>query len=669
MKILTLFNFFDLFFTSLIEKNIYFISILFQNNKYLAISILVILFIILYIPSYLQYKKNIKLINGKDYDAFIYFHSLRISNIYITLCKVFLYMVFNVIFILYLRSLSLGFTKDLKAINLYTSFTLVNTFLLISFLLFLYAYYQFTDLIFFKEITKLHIFYCKKTRDPIFTLRYKRFLTKTYLLEPIIMTLSYCLNSDSRKDYDKTKHKWHNYRQKYNEKQSVFGLDGFLQEKIREELYEWCKDHLIRQKVLTLIYKAAKWIIKYISAFYKEMALVIVITVLIYDLNQEKLHYIYYALFIYTIILMYRKLQEFLWGLDVGFDITMYDLLYEGPYFPDMMYSSQKIEDNNEKDFSSLTKDQLKECYEISDMQRKQAAVLHCTIDLLYYFLNNMKVEYMQKNKDFNYHTVPTWPIRRIILLLTAYISIYYICIVRHIEIIVFNIHIQNANLLFLGLLTIIYITKLWYTTGYTNTSTFFIVSHTKYGSNQKHVMFLFITITVSLLTFLIFIKTKIMLNSSEFLINTSIITILDHYTFEEKIKFLFQYVQYVIVALEVPLQHQTAITNIFHSIDYTNLIDKDTSLELIKEYTINFIIDIYKLNEMINSIPDNLYNNFVEEPIFTKILRNSLILANITVLSVKYYQIIKITLNLLFDPSRTTFTIINDFIKYIFGI
>jgi hypothetical protein len=670
MKTLTLFSFFNF----LYENSKYLISILINNNKYLLISIFLSLFLIFYIPFYIQYKKYIKLIHGKDYDAFIYFNSLRITNIYITFFNVFLYILFNIIFILYLRSLSLGFTKDLKFINLYDSFTLLNTGVLISFLLFLYAYYQFTDVIFFKEITKLHIFYSKKTMYVIFTLRYKRFLTKTYLLEPIIMTLWYCLNSDYRKDYDESKKKWQKFRQKYNEKQSVLGLGGYLQEKIRENLYEWCKDSLIRLKVLTVIYKTAKWIRTYISEFFKEMSLVIVIIVLIYDINQGKLYYIYYALFIYTIILMYRKLQEFLWGLDIGPDSLMHELLYEGPYFSDMMYNENKILENNEKDPSILSEDELKEYYERSIMQSKQAAVLPSVIEMLYYFLNNMKVEYMRKNKDFNYHTVPIWPIRRFILLITAFISIYYLSIVKYIEVIILNIHIQNTNLIF-GLL-LIYTIKLWYTTGYIDTSTRFTVSHTKYGKKYNHYIFLFLTLTVSLLAFIIFIKSKLILMSNEIIINTSIITVIDHYTIEDKIRFLFQYLEYIMQDLEIPARTQEIIFNIFNNIDYKNMINNDTSLELLKDYTFNFIIEIINYNTRFIEKVNNFVNEYIKElnsieipnePYFKDFLRNILLITNTTVLFIKSYNIIKITINLIFDQHTTSFTIIKEIIKNIF--
>ena len=81
-------------------------------KNYLISFFFLILALVFYIPYYKKFKANIRLINGKDNEQFIYYSSLKIKNnleLFLILFYVLIYIIFNILLFIYLRVIHLDF--------------------------------------------------------------------------------------------------------------------------------------------------------------------------------------------------------------------------------------------------------------------------------------------------------------------------------------------------------------------------------------------------------------------------------------------------------------------------------------------------------------------------------------------------------------------------------
>lgn len=620
-------------------------------KNYLISFFFLILALVFYIPYYKKFKANIRLINGKDNEQFIYYSSLKIKNnleLFLILFYVLIYIIFNILLFIYLRAIQLDFKFPIMFINPYNIFFSYSVSIIISFIIFLYAYIQFTDVVFFPQIVKLYIYVNKIIYPLLFDyIRENRYIVNRKILRPVLLFLRYSTDITFRKSID------------YYCEDRLYDYQSFFYSyKKRRLFFEYVKNKKILFNLIHILVLFLELICKYIDSFFRQILIPLLILILIYDINKGSLYYIYYALFFYTIIVICRKFIEFVWALDIyGIDYKIHELLYEGVYFPNIKETTKLLEELDKK-CDSLTNNELKEYNDMFAMLAKQQEIYPLTNEYLTYLLGNLKVRDILDNGDPLNRREIVWPVRRLIMLIFSIFSLYYICVFHQITIYIFQLPYNLT--FFIGIFVFISIFVLWHRTGY--------IEDKRYGTILEHYSYLIIVYSISIFALFIFINHSFILTSKDIILNTSIIYIVDNFTLDDKLFFFCNYFKYFIIKYNINESEALFIFNSFQSKGYFDILN-NINIKAITTDVETVILHLTLIKEISSNILDVTLNfNYSDNNFFAsqyyEFIKNTIFIINISKVFIEINAIMCVTYDLYVETLKTSYTLGLELIK-----
>lgn len=530
-------------------------------------------------------------------------HKLHIKNIYLTLFKVFIYLIFTFLIYLGIRVYMLNSSFLLSLVNPYEFLNHKNFIVMLLLLLFLGMFRLFLHWILYKDVLRIYIYFSNSYNE--------------YLVDCITY-----LDFPSWRPGNFLKILYFNL--------SVFFISVIDGEKI---IILFNKD---MKNIFIKCYSLVSLMRQYTEPIIKETAWITLLIALIYDITQQNLYYIYFASFIYLIRIIYRKIGEFIYQLDVFKDKTLHEYMYKTPYKPHIEENEARLDILNElqEKNGSLTPEQQKE---YDDM-------LHCYLVQLEMDSNRENfIEYVKndlvENKVINKINLK---VRKFVFLLMSLFC--YIYLLRYTEIIItikttqeISFHYHNI-ILFLVLI----ITYCWY------------------KNNIKHlnISFWIISIIIIIFTFIIFLNHNIPLMYTDVLLNNYYINIIDYYTIEEKVIFIQHYIS---VLLQNDKETQEYLLKIIKNIPLSEFLQKNTNIITMKTYVENLIL-MHRLLEDMYTVTPKMVDGF---PQIYILIRNVLLMCAVTHNIIFITKLIKVTYALFYKYPEISFELVKSISKF----
>lgn len=241
-------------------------------------------------------------------------NSLYIQNIYLTCFKLSLYICGTLLLLLTLRYLNLGSVINLSPIAIHNLISVSSLILITEILMIIVLYRKVLDLVFYKDIYRLHVYLLKypKYED------YMEIVQDTYnqtarIFRRFDLYITYI--SDPSWDLEKS----YKQRKRYFP-DTVYPAITF---KIRA--------YIIQRRYLLALFKGIRFIIEFVRVYmdYKIIQAFLLYIVFLYDLILSQIYYTYYALFIYLVIQNINKFRKFMREKDFMFDRILYEHLYK----------------------------------------------------------------------------------------------------------------------------------------------------------------------------------------------------------------------------------------------------------------------------------------------------------------------------------------------------
>jgi len=244
------------------------------------------------------------------------------------------------------------------------------------------------------------------------------------------------------------------------------------------------------------------------------------------------------------------------------------------------------------------------------------------------------------------------------ILLLLSVSCITYIAIFKKL-IICLNYEIFMSYLTVPTIATLIigYILFLWHKMGQYNT--------------LKHYLFITITISIIVITYIIYTKSKLSLNSTELIIDLYIIQVINIYSLQEKMTFLHEYLMhYALNTNKLTIEDTAFMLDLLHQ-RYIVILDTLT-IEQIKEDITDlvnwFSIQRTKSQTILEHLEHVISLLDTNSPEWFYALRNSLFIAGISQTGILLYTYYDIAINIIYNFHDFSYNCAKTFIKYYYG-
>jgi len=279
-------------------------------NPLLALNIVFFSILCLLIYALREINRNLK--QEKGFSTQI--NSVYIHNIYLTCFKISLYLCGTLLLLLVLRYLNLGSDINLSPITIHNKISVSSLILITEILIIIVLYRKVLDLVFYKDIYRLHVYLFKyaKYED------YMEIVTDTYnqtarIFRCLDLYITYI--SDPSWDLEKS----------YKQRKRI------LPDTIYPAMTFKIRAYILQRRYLLALFKDIRFIIDFVNV-YKELTLTqafLVYIVFLYDLTLSQIYYTYYALFIYLVIQNINKFRKFIYEKDFMYDRILYEHLYK----------------------------------------------------------------------------------------------------------------------------------------------------------------------------------------------------------------------------------------------------------------------------------------------------------------------------------------------------
>ena len=583
-----------------------------------AISIYIYLFILLK-----KDKKYCEEIASLAYEVAVFKYidyRYYTKNIYITLFKLFIFFFCTVFFYVIIRMRFLGETTSLSQTNLYNYLIIQNYMIFILFLIFIAILRLYLDKILYSEVLRTHLYFCNYYNKYLIEWKFCK-ARPGFVINSIFSEISYRLyyiyDADVRNHID------------------CSDILGEAHIKYTKKLYKIIMNKKILLYIFNKVSQIFFWLDKHIKEIVQETGWLLILLALIWDITQTYLYYTYYALFLYTLRIFYRKFYEFYHGIDWIKDNYLHRYMYELPYFPNVVESVNRVEEFSQKE---LTEDQRIEQDGIFMSAIAQRDILECP-EMDKYLSSDLKLW------EFPYYYDDNNPyyIRKIIMIILTVIGYMYIYYKTNIQIILPNVSviIPIEYLLFISIIVQVYF---WY-------------SYNK--SKIFKIIFWSLSYIQCILIFIIFLNHNIPLMSTEILIDFGI-KFIDNYSVSEKVVYLQEYVKYVLSTANVALNKQEYLLEILSRIPYNQLITDEITFVDIRKYVTSLIEHFIVL--------ESYY--YIQEPSviviqsnnFIQFIKNIIVICFVTPKLINLIQILTTTSELLYKFPEVCYKIIKSF-------
>lgn len=584
---------------------------------FVAIIIYIYLFILL-----VKHEKRCREIASLDYEIAIFKYidyRYYTKNIYITLFKLLIFFICTVLCYVLLRLKMLGKTDSLLQINLYNYLNIKNCIILIIFLIFIAIIRLYLDKILYAEVLRTHLYFCNYYNK--YLMDWKSFAARPgFFINSIFSAISYRFyyinNANARNHIDCS---------------DILGEDYL---KYTKRIYKIIAHKKILVYIFRKIGQVFSWFDKHINEIIYETGWLLILVALIYDITQLYLYYTYYALFLYTIRIFYRKFYEFYHGIDWSKDNYLHAYMYETPYFPNVIENVTRVEEFSTQEV--LTEKQQIEYDGIGMSAFAQRDILE-TAEMGKYIVSDLKLwefPYYLENKPYY--------IRKIILIILTAIGYMYIYSKTNIQIIVPHVFMIVPLECVLSISIIIQV-YFWYIYN---------------KSNIIKIIFWILSYTQCILIFIIFLNHQIPLMSTEVLLDFGI-KIIDHYSNSEKVIYLYEYVKYVLPSYNLTLDKQEYLLGILHQLPYNQLITDKLTFVDIQKYAKNIIEHFIVLESYYTQEPINILEN---NNTFIQFLANTIIIFWVTPKLILLIQILNTTTELVYNFPEVCYKILKSF-------
>jgi len=580
---------------------------IFSHSYYLHFVVFILFYIFIFNSLLIQYKEQktndiLNLINNK----------LKITNIYTSILKIFLYFLFffALFLLLLLRMFGYYQTNTNVFMDIYLHISFTNLVIIGIIFCFWGLCKLFIIKLLYNYILAVYLYYYNKINCYILEIRAFRyslgFICSCFLLN-ISSKLFFILADDRQNTLTPFSLRIHYYLKK-----NIIMFT--IVEHIRHNIF-------IISNNITKILLELRWFI--------------MILVLCYDINHNELYYFYFIMVYYALYHLYIKIASFFYGLVWQYDELLYSYLYESYNNPNTDYLENRIiELNNKYDTGiPLTDKEKQEVNDICECSEKQMRVLNVEKELLEYI-----------NTDFNFTayakvTGNRGNIRRFLLLSLVFIAFGFI-VINPLCIYIVGLTPIMFHWFILPIILIIGIC--WY---YSKRSQIF------------RIMFWIFSISFCFGIFMLFLINKLPLMFLDKYILFKF-TFIFSYSIEQKILFLYSYLDYLLHFPQLSSIDKEYLLHIFKEMPWKEYLSDKCTISTLTEF-IHSIIEIYLRKENIEyqykldlMFFDHKY--IANIPMFPEIyifFRNSLFITGLAYTFANMFSSLSITWKLLYNP------------------
>jgi hypothetical protein len=423
-------------------------------------------------------------------------NDLYIQNISIICLRISLYLFGTLILLLILRYINIGSVIDISTITIHDKISSYSLILITEIIFIMMLYRRILDLLFYKDIYRLHLYLFKYLKYE----KYMEIIKDSYTFSTMIfIRFQLFITSISEPSYDLDK--------------------AYNQRKVLQESFRTSKNH-----ILTLIPSFITFI------------------VFLYDLTLLQIYYTYYALFVYLVIQNVNKLRKFIYEKDFMLDRILYEQLY----------TSIQTNDKIAKILGNTISTKILGNWEV----------------LINYINNQCKIYYIlehevESNIRYNY-------IKKVYMILG--IAIMFVMFVMDTDAITITLAIPLAIAIACATIN-------------------------KDNGLSKAIFWLSTILQVSLCLYF-YIKRNMIIYMSETLwIFSDGYTIIQTFSTDEKLDFLYKYIVYNIKHIKgFPMDQKLYLIDILTNINYKDIISDSTTITQLREYVDSLLLIYQRL-------------------------------------------------------------------------
>jgi hypothetical protein len=491
----------------------------------------------------IHYNKKVDTVKLKEnydyYKKYLDFFYMR--NLYLTLFGILLYFLMSIGMFVILRYITLGSTKDIRALAI-----TFNWKILLLFIITLICYKKSLDLLFYPEVIKLHI-YLQQNETYIAIADYvinlddcaSNFLHKLTEIFMILSSLTF--------DYENHKKALAAFMSKTQKDYKVsFTKTNLILFKWRKIVLKHTYIRLILSGIGNFIFNVER----YLENWLYILPYSLLFMILIYDLSRLELYYTYYGLFIYIIIIIIRKIRKFFYEKDPLLDHYLYKYYYE-------------------KDVSGISRDHE---------------------DMANYIINDFKVYHVLDEDRINTANKMRGVLKRFHMITLIFIGsiITYLNRAKFIITIdILGIEIPMILLFVPGIIMLYLLLK-----------GKIINKHLAEYKRRYNIMFWVLGIIQMLTLLLMNLKNKSIIFANEVIFDFGI-KVTEILTYEEKIKLMCEYISDQIKEKNINLIDQIYIIENWVNLDIKALITNELSIANLKLFTGSMIEVMLKMQEI----------------------------------------------------------------------
>jgi hypothetical protein len=513
-----------------------------------------------------NYNKNFRVIQK-------YIDRYYITHIVYTVFGVICYLSNTVFIFIFLRYITLGEINILLKISLeHLAVDIILVFILkvICFLLCLYLYKRLIQLLFYLDVIKFHIY----------LQQYKWYLL---LIENIsLYTLEYMLNhfwilcyrigtrTFNPDLFNEEMYIW--YDQMIWSQEFSYSIKNSSIKEIAFWLIKLSYKYTIITQVFNLLVSPLKFLAWHCDNAFKLLKLTLytfLALTLLYDFYCCKLHYIYYASFIFVLLHSIVSFLNFIYNTE----ITMTKPLMEYFYKNILPYKEQRFYILNYTNYSlNKTSEENKSLYYTFAFRVQALSILYN--DLMKHKDNNISI--------IAQRTIHTY-VRLHIIIAFIIVGSFFLMLNDFTINILLLTNKLPVYFTIIPLIIMLYCAPKIFWRNIEDKYTVNESDHWTYSRNHNIIFWIAAAIQGYILWLLI-LKPELIISNSEVILD-SFLKITRIYTLEEKIMYLYNYFEYYITHTGLTIKEQEKLRYLLREINYSNIINETTTLkDIIKE-------------------------------------------------------------------------------------
>jgi hypothetical protein len=515
-------------------------------------------------------------------------HRFFIKNFYLVIFKIFIYCFIHVGFILLIRLYLLGSERELFSFT-HSLIIIYQNYIIMFLIILCYIYLiRILNHLLYSSIIQIHIYlygndryiaisdFYKNNYFGYFSDKWLGFATFTSMI------LGEMKRSNHKYSYIYSKYK----RYSGNLRKFMVITKKYLNKNPKKKkTFKLITDFLQGGRHLVTLMRNLTHFLYYLPH------LILLLTFIYDSFIMDKFYYINYALLLFFITSINKKIRQFLYEKDPYHDRQLYEYFYGEDNNYKFVY--KMLDEWNKKPIKEQTNENglnfyakvfwSKETNErIQTMDNNEAVAVYIKENFRVYYAVRGHETFLQRRLKF---------LRQYIIIIFTLINIYLFYSLYYtgkFTIIIINIYkylpILFVCLVILGMLIL-------------NKYIAVEVEELIWKYNHKcKIIFYILVIIQTIIFIIIFLKNKFILYPDEVIWNYGI-TILENFTIEEKIIIMYKYLEHILNSYLVNEEFKEYIRYILRQIDHNNLIADNTSLCILREYINNIILATDKLH------------------------------------------------------------------------